>query len=137
MINLTKKQIEVLKVYLQNPEKKQEELARLCGITQPEFSRLLSRAKKNIEKSINTVKFIKQMGYPIEGEVPMDYIKKLKDVIYMNTLGGELPVSKEHVIRTMERVYGISKEAVLKALAELRDKGYVVERKDGKLVLRG
>ncbi len=137
MINLTEKQIMVLRAYLENPHLKQEKLAQLCNITQPEFSRLLSRAKRNIEKSINTVNFIKELGYPLKGESPKmeEYIEKLKDVIYLNTQGGDLSISEEHIVRTMEKIYGLSEDETRRCLGELKEKGFIVETEEGMISL--
>ena len=136
MINLTDKQIMVLRIYLKNPDLNQKKLAEMCNITQPEFSRLLSRAKKNIEKSISTVTFIKELGYPLTGELPemKECIKKLKDVIYQNTLGGDFYVSEEHIFRTMEQIYGFTEEEIGRCLEEIRESGFIVE-KEGKIFL--
>ncbi len=136
MINLTDKQIMVLRIYLKNPNLNQKKLAEMCNITQPEFSRLLSRAKKNIKKSISTVTFIKELGYLLTGELPEmeECVEKLREVVYQNTLGGDFYVSEEHIFRTMKQIYGFTEEETGRCLGELRKSGFIVE-KEGKIFL--
>ncbi len=85
---LTDKQAQVLKIDLDSKGITQSELADKMQMSQPEFSRLLHRARKNAVKAKETMKYLKEIEFfkedlprDIENEVPPTPSKTSKEQV--------------------------------------------------------
>lgn len=83
--SLTEKQAQVLKIDLNSKGITQSEMAEKMKMSQPEFSRLLHRARKNADKAKDTLGYLKEIGFisedlpkGIEKEVPATASKTSK-----------------------------------------------------------
>jgi len=140
---LTDKQAQILEMVLNLEGKTQAEMAQELGIAQPEFSRLLRRARKNVQKANETVLYLEEIGYSArKGEkkkkkhLPLERcIECARQVLYTNTLGGELSISEADLRETLRNNYSLSDPEVSNAVAALIKRGIAGKIEGGKLNL--
>lgn len=140
---LTEKQAKILEMVLSSEGKTQAEMSQELGIAQPEFSRLLRRARKNVVKATETVEYMEEIGYSTpereKGEkkrVPKEKcIEYARQILYTNTSGGEMPIKEVDLRNTLKRNYSLTDSEVSDAVEAVVKKGFALRTGDKKLNL--
>ncbi|MFQ6137004.1 MAG: hypothetical protein ACE5PM_07475, partial [Candidatus Hydrothermarchaeales archaeon] len=83
---LTEKQAQVLKMDLTSRGITQSEMAEKIHISQPEFSRLLQRARKNAVKAKETMEYLKEIGF-FKEDLPEDARTSVEELDQISEVG--------------------------------------------------